>query len=303
MKRLSLLIVSIFITHLLFAQNIRIGEWRSHLNYNQGIKSEEVGNNIFCATKYGLFYVNTNDNSINPLSKKEGFSDINISTIGYDKESNMLFVAYNNTKIDILKNNRVSTLSDIYRKFIPGRKVINNIYFHDSKAYISCSFGIVVYDIERDEIKETYENIGGLNTLEVFNVAILEDSIYAATNGGVLSANTDDNLLDYRSWGKIFDKESQNIVPFNDKVYTYSEGFIYHYDENGWTKYIDSLENRLNEIRVCNSELILSFNNQVITVKEDLSFEVYKESSINSTLCDSRGRYWFTFELYPLSKI
>jgi hypothetical protein len=203
MKRLSLLIVSLFITQWLLAQNIRIGEWRSHLNYNQGIKSEEVGNKIFCATKFGLFYVNTDDNSINPLSKKEGFSDINISTIGYDKASDMLFVAYTNTKIDILKNNRVVTLSDIYRKFIPGRKVINNIYFHDNKAYISCSFGIVVYDIEKDEIRETYENIGGQTTLEVFNVAILEDSIYAATTGGVLSANTSDNLLDYRSW-KIF---------------------------------------------------------------------------------------------------
>ena len=100
---------------------IAVGQWRDHLPYKSGISVAEAGSRIYCATPYSLFYFEKSDNSIEKLSKVNGLSETGISKISYSENLKTLVIAYTNTRIDLIKNNQIVNISDIYRKqILPG---------------------------------------------------------------------------------------------------------------------------------------------------------------------------------------
>ena len=76
----------------------------------------------------------------------------------------------------------------IMKKQIPGDKSINHIHFVDNLAYLSCGFGIVVLDIKRYEIQDTYYLGDGGEALKVNQISSDETYIYAATASGIRKA-------------------------------------------------------------------------------------------------------------------
>ena len=140
----------------IYPQGIAIGEWRDHLPYNNCVSITEGDGIIYCATKYSVFSFDKSDNSLKRMSKVNYLSDIGVTRVAYHKTLKVLVVTYSNGNIDLVENTTVTNISDIKRKTIPGIKSINNILFVGNIAYLSCGFGIVVLDIAKKEIKDTY---------------------------------------------------------------------------------------------------------------------------------------------------
>ncbi len=194
----------------------QIGKWTSHLPFNRAENLAIANNKVYCSSESGLFYYNLDDNSIYKLSKEDGLSDIGISTIAYSEKTDHLIIAYNNANIDLIKDNTVFNLPDIKRKQIIGDKNIYNIHFIDELAYLSCGFGIVVIDLEKREIRETYYIGAGGSQIKVNDITSLADSIYAATDAGLFTANlTNPNLIDFNNWSMVNDPEI-----FGEKITT-----------------------------------------------------------------------------------
>ncbi|PCH68731.1 MAG: hypothetical protein COC01_03060 [Bacteroidetes bacterium] len=281
----SLLILTITAA---YSQDVAIGQWKVHLPYNQGTSVVQVNDLIYCGTQSGLFYYNTTDNSINRLSKIDGFSDLAINAINYDKDYNILIIAYSNGNIDLVKDNKITNLPEIKDKMIPGTKEIHKIIFNNNYAYLCCSFGIVVYDMQNNEFKESYINFGpDGESPEVFDLAFQDSSIFAATDLGILEANKYSfNLLDYKSWTLHDDaknipaKSSNAIVSFNDSIYANVEDSLYIYNGNTWRGYIsgesweilsmNSMYNKLLITKANGIEIIDSTNN-----REEISTDWY----------------------------
>ena len=74
----------------------------------------------YVATENNLFYLNEEDQSINRLSKINGLSDVGISVMAKDPNSNRIVVAYNSTKIDIVERNNMHSILDLERKYCWG---------------------------------------------------------------------------------------------------------------------------------------------------------------------------------------
>jgi len=165
---------TIFILFLFFqlhADNgdIGIGEWRTHLPYNKVIDVTIAGDIVFAATDYSMFTYNTNDNHVARFDKVKGLSDVGISKIDYNTKQDAVLVAYSNTNIDIIHaDGQIINIPDIKDKDILGNKTINNILFKDQYAYLSCGFGIVVLDMEREEIRDTYYIGPDGNAIDVY---------------------------------------------------------------------------------------------------------------------------------------
>jgi len=197
MKKLFLL----FLPLLINAQNVPIGYWKDYQSYNSASYLTEAENKIYCVTNGGLFYINKNDNTINRLSKVSGLSDIGIKNIAYYKELKITVITYENCNIDLIKNNQIINISDIKRKEITGLKLINNITLKDEIAYLSCTFGLVLVDLEKEEIKDTYKIGLNGNFAEINGCAYNDDRICVATSDGVFFADINSqSLFDYRSW-------------------------------------------------------------------------------------------------------
>ena len=203
-KLKSTLIIALWlVSSFAIAQDgVSIGNWRTHLPYQEVIGVEPIGNKIYAATRYELFYYDTQDNSINILNKINGLSDIGISTIGYNESQRKLFVAYTNANVDLIDHNgNIHNMSDIKEKNIVGNKSINHVYFQDDLAYVACGFGIVVFDLKKEEVKDTYYIGNQGDMVNVTDVAFYNGRIYACTDNGVYYASQDaPNLANYAAW-------------------------------------------------------------------------------------------------------
>jgi len=202
MKR-TLLILSILFTvnSFISAQEPAIGQWRVHLPYIKAKAVANTGDKIYCASQTGLFYYQQSDNSVVPMSKITGLSELNVNAIRYDPETKILLVAYLNANIDLINQNKITNISDIKRKNMTGDKTIYGIAFRNKLAYLSCGFGIVVLDLVKNEIKDTYIIGPGGTEIAVYDIAFLGNNIFAATETGVFVADANNpNLGNFVNW-------------------------------------------------------------------------------------------------------
>lgn len=197
-----------FFISLLFLQmshvvsQVAVGQWRVHLPYQNvfDIEATESGK-IFCANRYSLYAYDPSDNSLSVYNKTNSLSDIGPTAIAYSKDYNTLVIGYSNTNLDLIKNGNVINISDILRANIVGEKTIYDIQIQQNLAYIACSFGIVVLDIDREEIKDTYLIGPQGSTIRVYETSIEDKQVYAATELGIYIASTDAvNLANFTEW-------------------------------------------------------------------------------------------------------
>ena len=278
-------------------------------------------NKVFCATPYDIYYYNLLDNSINHLSKVNGLSDIGISIIKYCETSDIIFTGYTNTNIDIIDNqDNVTNIPDIYNKYILGEKTINDVVFHEKYAYVCCGFGIVVIDLQRKEVKDTYIIGKNGSYLEVNDLAFLNGIIYAATKNGIYYAELDNpQLADFSQWKRMnhglphYSNTFSNIETFDNYLVT-----SYSDDENGndelyiindtisWSYFIDGQSPTVNEIRDCGDLLVLTNEHKTINVYDTGKDLVFTREGLspNSAVFDNlRNCYWIGTRYSSLCKL
>ncbi|WP_372950483.1 hypothetical protein [Mariniphaga sp.] len=231
MQKIVLTVVVLFSVFFSFAQREK-GSWQDYLSFVNATKIAVAPNKIYCATEGGLMYYDLEDNSINKFSGISQLSDFGIKTIAYSTENNVLVVVYNNCNIDLVYDNKIQNLSDIKRKQIAGKN-INRISFYENEAYLSCSFGIVVLNLEKQEVKDTYIIGQGGTNLNVNDTESDANYLYAATNTGIFRADKNGtNLLDYNSWSRI-ENIPRNFNKFNHLV-NFGGKIIANYTPEEW---------------------------------------------------------------------
>lgn len=258
-----------------FSQGIGIGEWRAHLPWNSCVSVTEGDGMVYCATKYAVFSFDKSDNSLQRLTKVNSLSDIGVSRVAYHKGLKVLIVSYTNGNLDLIEDNVVTNLSDIKRKPIPGIKSINNILFIGNYAYLSCGFGIVVLDVEKKEIKDTYYIGLGGNHLQVYDMTTDGTKLYAATDDGVFDANINDpNLSNYQSWHQHSemphpDSKFNCICYFNDTLYVnysneaWNSDTIFQYAGGVWKYFHPEDSATKYNIRTFNNNLVVVNNGNI----------------------------------------
>ena len=186
MKKHLFLIITLGICTCCFSQNIGLGKWRNHFSYDKLYKIVPTDGRIYGQAKYGLFYYDTEEQTMIKYSKTDGLSDVGISNMAYDSKTKCMLIAYNNSNIDLLINDVIYNISDIKRKEISGDKAIYNINFYNRKAYLACGFGIVVIDISRKEIADVYYLGENGTYLKINDIAFTPLNIVAATDSGMM---------------------------------------------------------------------------------------------------------------------
>lgn len=318
----ALLVLAMLFSFPVSAQ-IAIGEWRDHLPYNRTISVVDAGQKIYCATEYSLFYYDKADQSINRMSKVNGLSDIGISAIAYNQPYNTLLIAYTNTNIDLVKDGAIINISDIKRKQILGKKTINNIYFSDSLAYLSCGFGIVVLDVKNEEFPEPTFFIGPeASQVDVNDLTIGKDTIYAATEIGIFKAPMNSpNLADYNVWSvdeRILPDQNFNAIEYysnrlvanyHQDLYSGDTVFYYDYSMNKWMKFPDIDPYQKFHIITSHDKLIITgiakvsvYNTDYFLENSVYSVNDHSLNARNATL-DDDGTLWISDYSYSLMRM
>jgi hypothetical protein len=202
-----------------------VGSWTDHLSYNS-VRNIAVGvNEIYASTGSSILVYNKEYKELKKFSRVQGLTETVISTIAFSPENNSLIICYTSTNIDLVRNNIVYNIPDINRKYIPGKKEIYRIRTRGKYAYLACSFGIVVIDVTKNEIYDTWKPGTSTKTAEVYDISFGNNKIYAATNIGVFFADIGNpGLSYYGNWNKITSLPGSNlsynaIIVSQNKVY------------------------------------------------------------------------------------
>jgi ligand-binding sensor domain-containing protein len=257
-------------TNLVAQSDIPIGTWRLHLSYST-IKNITLGKDVvYGATESGILAVDLKENTITTLNTLSGLSSTGISALGYDVYRAQLLVAYEDGNLDIVKGNTVTNFNRLKNSTtITGSKKINHIAVRDNVAYLSTDYGVVLFDLNQLELKETWRDLGALGKpLKIFQSTFLHDSIFVATEKGVLAGSLQSNLLDFNNWKRfdtgVFANSIVSIATFHNTVYAAitTQG-IFHYQGLQWIKEIFLQNTTVTSLSASSNHLLIAENKNV----------------------------------------
>lgn len=172
-----------------------VGTWTPYLSYYNTTNVAEANHTVFAVANGSLYSYGKEDQSLKFYSRQNGLSDNDIVKIGYNQETDNLLIIYNNGNIDLLSEDGIYNIPYIQTSTNIQDPTVNSIYFQKEYAYLSMNVGVVVVNMRKNEITDTYR-LGK----SVKAVCIKGNTIYAATSEGLLSASIEDNLLDANNW-------------------------------------------------------------------------------------------------------
>ncbi len=279
---------------------VAIGQWRVHLPYANVKAICETPEKIYCASENGLFSFSKFEGSTERLSPVNGFSGYQVDAMTYDWVSGTLICAYADCRIYLISNNKIERNDDIFRKTIIGEKTIHHMQVTNGIVYIGTSFGLLELNIAKNEIRNSYLNIGPSGTvIDVFSSTIAYDSVFISTKSGIYrgSANSNVNLADYTNWylSKSASIASNRINAFNNDLYAEIDSQIYKYSNKSWKVFEPGAKRIITNIDVNHNKLIIgAYGDSIITVDASNNTSYYKINILTQCLIDDRGLYWYS---------
>ncbi|TRZ81825.1 MAG: hypothetical protein D4R91_06225 [Sediminibacterium sp.] len=203
-----------------------IGQWREHYN-NKNVLHLAKGDLLYGATTNQVFTIDAKNN-IQFFGKSNGLHEIEIATIAWDPTEAQLIIAYNNSNIDIVKGDAVFSVADIYLSKVYANKKINSIQVVGSWAFLSTNFGILVLDLIKHEIKDTWFANNNRQATATYQTISTADSLYALTEDGVFTTALKNNYIISNQWIKINGySDIKKLSNFNNTVYGIGNKNIY----------------------------------------------------------------------------
>ncbi len=209
--------------------NLAIGQWRSHLPYQSGRYVTQSSEKVFYATEWSILSLNKADFAVDFLSTVNGLSNTGIRLIKYHQTSGTLIVVYENSVIDLIQEDRVTTLNQI-KNFsnIVGAKIIYDVVpENDSMVYLAASYGVSKLNLLSQEF--TFSTF--FPGIEVRALALFNGDIYAGTVEGVFTTSTQNVIPeDFRSWDLLQETAGFPMIYRTTKMVTYNNFLILEID-------------------------------------------------------------------------
>lgn len=176
--------------------------WQDHLSLNNCNTIAKFNNKIYASNYNGIVKIDEDDFSSEKLNKINGLHDVGIRLLRANPSNNKLLVIYDNCNIDVINSDdEIKNYSEIKSKVLSGKKIINEVTFKGQFAYLASGIGIIVFDTEKLEVKETFIIGPNGTNLEVYQIALNDSLIFAATPNGLYRANYKTKILNnYSNW-------------------------------------------------------------------------------------------------------
>lgn len=281
----------------LYAQ-IPIGAFREHLPFRSFFDVTvsphtiyaSTGNNIMMLDKKNLY-----EKSI--ISKIDGLSEIGIRHLQYLEHNDMLVIIYDNSNIDFLRGDKVVNMAEIKNKPIMGSKEIFSVHEEGNKLLLTTGFGIVIIDLERFLIVDTWFTHYNDRFCPVYDLTSYHDKYYIATQYGVFSiAKGNPHAPDFTVWNREVELGATSynfIVTFGDYLVVNKPGDthdqVWVYNGFEWNSNDEMSVEQMRDIKVRNNELAILDWSQIKFYNPDLSFKLLYKWNEGDLLPQARG--------------
>jgi len=277
-----------------------IGKWKTHFAYNSVQQTTQSENKVFAISDGALYSIDKTDGNLEFYSKSSGLNGAAVARVEYDSTDKKLLIIYSNGNMDVLYSGGINNMPDLYNKQMSATKDVNDVYFVGNKAFLSCNFGIVVLNMEKEEVADTYYIGANATEVKVFSTTIFNNKIYAVTATDLYQADaTSPYLANYAYWSTSASLPGtgnlQKVVSFSGQLFLLRNGKIYKKDSSGaWSAFLSSLS--VTGITVSNDKLFVFTSAAVTVVDTSLA-----TTTINNTGTVSDAEYDTAGNLYWLA--
>ncbi len=268
-----------------------IDEWRVYSSFStvNDIVVTEQGYR-FVATQGGLVITDPLGAS-STLTTMDGLHRLDIQKIAYHPASKQLFLGYMDGAIDVyqIEYSTIQTLNDLLRvDQYPSKSIHDFVVFKDV-LFAATDFGIIEFDIDDLFVRQSYIGLGSLDRgTPVYALDILENEMIAATSGGIVTANLNDNLIISESWTLYTTVDGlpanlvQDVAYFNGDAYAVVQESLYIFDGERWFK--EEGINYLQSLDIVHQgdgqDLLLVFNNRIMRRSTYTSTKIYRVDNV-----------------------
>ena len=243
--------LSIFFLSLqIWSQQDFSSNWEDFYAYNNVKDFIKVNSKFYAVTDNAVFIYDESTQEISKLSSVHGLSGETATSIYFSDTYQKLVIGYRTGLLEIVDSDgKITVANDIERLSITGDKEVKHISEFGNKLYLSTPFAIVVFDIENSQFGDTYF-IGNNSTEVTINqTAIFDDTIYAATELGIFTANINSqNLIDFNNWQQPqggFLGDFKTVEIFNDQVFTSKNNIFYKINSSITLQIISALSDNI----------------------------------------------------------
>ncbi|MDX1406759.1 MAG: two-component regulator propeller domain-containing protein, partial [Saprospiraceae bacterium] len=235
------LLIASLLTQMGVSQNdLRIGQWRAHFAYNEGISVTQDADKVYYAAKTGLFSVRKDDLSVRFLSKVDGLSEVEASRVRYHAGRDVLIIIYANSNIDLVYSSGVVNISDILENnTIVGSKAINDVYAGQGNLiYFSCDFGLVEFNLDTRKFGFTM-----FTGVPVYGYTVFDGARYLATGQGLFRYQGEGSgtISDFSTWQLLGDDQglptgapAQSVVVYGQKLFAAVDNSLFALEEDAF---------------------------------------------------------------------
>ncbi|MGX7667326.1 type IX secretion system anionic LPS delivery protein PorZ [Flavobacterium pedocola] len=271
-KNLAFFLIALFGIHC-GAQQEQL--WKSYLSYNSIKDLSPSAERVFAAADNALFSKHLSTNEIKTTTSIDGFKAEVITAMHHSEAFNKTLVGNNNGLLLVVDENDGSVLNviDIVNKpsIPPNKKKINDIYEHNGKVYLSCDFGLCVFDLSINQFGDTFFIGPAGEEVEVLQTTVFNNYIYAVTRyHGIRRAEvTNPNLVDFSQW-TVFDGGYWNgIETFSGTLVASNVDFkIYRHNGTSFQELLNVGQVNV-DFEAYNNRLIATSNNHVYVFNEN----------------------------------
>ncbi len=248
MKRYLIILVTILSVACAFAQTA-IGEFRSHVSMNSFLSVAADEETVYAASNNGLFLLDKttiydSEPEFSTWTKVEGLSDIDIVKIHCDRENDVMIICYDNGNIDIIRNDKLVNIRDVKDKSMSGSKRLKNCRTFGNKAYLVYPFGIVMIDLDKLVISDTWFTKRE-NQVVPTDVMVWNQRCYVSTEEGLFSMPISSPMIsDFSQWEELkpwnISQLAQNagvlfVVKEHDSETQGSQDSLFMMSPDGWS--------------------------------------------------------------------
>jgi streptogramin lyase len=274
----------IFITGILSAQTN--SQWKGYFSYNAIKDISTSSNKLYAAAENSYFSKDISTNIESKITTVEGLSGQNITQIYHSETFKKTIIGHTDGLLIVVNEATGEMLNvvDILNKVtIPsGKKRINHFNEYNGNLYISTDYGISVLNLQNSEFGDSYFIGPNGANIEVFQTAVLNNSIYAVTNGyGILKALvTNPFLVDFNQWTMAQPGNWQSIEATSTNLAVLNlGGSLYNLSDTNTLTFITTLPQVPVDLRYANNSLVITTQNYLYVYNNLLT----EQFNINNT--------------------
>ena len=270
---------------------IPVGTFREHLPFRSFFSVAVSPHTIYASTGKNIMTLDKdNQYEKSTISKIDGLSEIGIRFLKYLEQNDMLVIIYDNSNIDFVRGDQVVNMADIKNKQIMGSKEIFSVYEEGNKLFLATGFGIVIIDLERFLILDTWFTHLDDRFCPVYDLTSYHNEYYIATQYGIFAIEKGNpQAAHFAAWNRVaeMDTFSYNLIlTFGDHLIVNkpeeSHDQVWVYDGSTWSHNAELSPLMMKDIKVRNDELAILDWDQIKFFNPDLSFKLlYKWTDAN----------------------